>query len=451
MFNYARSDTHFLLYCFDHMRNELLDKSNLEDSENKMSFVLANCREVSLRLYEKEPYDAVGGDGALGWRNLLGRSQEGLNPMQVSVFKAVHQWRDTTARIEDESVNYVMPRHQLFNLARKAPIDVAGVLACCPRPSPPVKTRAGELVVAIRNAKDTPEVREWKKSMALEAEAAAKAAQAAAPAGDEILLVQEQRRVDIFSVPLAQTNLLRAEKSGFWGSCDESSRWHAVVCKNGEGELRLAVPLPQLTAAVFVSADDAREEKSQKDVDPGARAEHEYVKNRPAKKDDLHDVIVVRSLGGGRKRKSTAMNDDEATGSARAVESENLRAEEDPMSESISVEQGLVVADESSRKEKDKGRKKKKKKGGDKAEGEEEAGDKDGEEAEEKPVVQPFDYAAAPSVLNQKREKEHKGSRGKDKKKKAGAFNPYAGSGNAPKGLGRKNQETTGRSSTFKQ
>jgi exosome complex exonuclease RRP6 len=426
MFNYARSDTHFLLYIFDCIRNELLEKSNLEEPENKMALVLKNSAEVSLRLYERELYDAAGGDGTLGWRNLLGRSQEGLNPMQVSVFKAVHQWRDTTARIEDESVNFVMPRHSLFNLARKMPVDIAGVLACCPRPSPPVKNRAGELVVIIKKAKDTPEVREWKKAIAAQAEEAAKAAQSEVPA--EETAIQEGPRMEVFTAAKSQIATLRSEKSGFWGNCDDSSQWRTESPEQ-EG-LRLAVPLPQLTAEVFASSsfEAATVEEA---VDPGARAEHEYVKNRPVKKVES-DVIVVRSLGGGRKRKLP--DSDEANEDKEEATSESSAAVEAVNNGDVSTEQqeqGLSTQDGGRRREKSKSRKKKK--GADAVD-------------EEKTPAVPFDYASAPPVLNQKRDDGAKGR--KEKKKKP--FNPYAGSGNAPKGLSRKNQERAGRTSTFK-
>jgi exosome complex exonuclease RRP6 len=405
MFNYARSDTHFLLYIFDCIRNELLEKSNLSDPENKMASVLRNSEEVSLRLYEREHYDVAGGDGAMGWRNLLGRSQEGLNPMQVSVFKAVHHWRDTIARTEDESVNYVMPRHSLFNLARKMPSDVAGVLACCPRPSPPVKTRAGELVVVIRNAKDTPEVRAWKAAQEEEikaAEGAAALEEATTPA------VVEEASTAVFAAPEEQIRVLRAASSKFWGACDDSSRWTTVALQ--EEGLHLAVPLPQLTAEVFAAAPTPSYEttpvveEEKKEVGPGARAEHEYVKNRP-KKEEESDVIVVRALGGGRKRKHEASSE-EAADSESVVE------------------------------KKDKKRKKEKK----------EKKEKD-VAADDEESVQPFDYASAPSVLNQKRAAAEAGGK-KEKKKKP--FNPYAGSANAPKGLSRSNQERAGRTATFK-
>lgn len=33
MFNYARSDTHFLLFIYDHLRNELVEKSGFSSGE----------------------------------------------------------------------------------------------------------------------------------------------------------------------------------------------------------------------------------------------------------------------------------------------------------------------------------------------------------------------------------------------------------------------------------
>lgn len=324
--------------------------------------------------------------------------------MQVSVFKAVHQWRDTTARAEDESVNYIMPRHVLFNLARRMPMDVAGVLACCPRPSPPLRNRAAELVVVVKNAKDTPAVREW-----LAKADASKAADASQPEEASAAVLQDGPRVEVF---LNTDSPLRAQHSSFWGTCGESSHWNSE--EKQLQALRLAIPLPQLTAEVFVS-EPSTVVVEKNEVDPGARAEHEYVKReaRP-KKEELSDVITIRSLG-GRKRKHEASNSNEEVAAASSVSTPAVE------------EETSIAEDKPSKKRK----KHKTEKGKDK-------------EKEEKEAV-PFDYETAPSVLNmnitQKKEK---------KEKKQKAFNPYAGAANAPKGLGRSNQERAGRTGHFK-
>src|ERR1700722_13835618 len=82
MLLYARSDTHFLLYIYDNLRNALLDRAQnlpLEFSptlptsrditHTPIYDVLLRSEETALRLFEKEVYD-VGGSGPGGWDNL---------------------------------------------------------------------------------------------------------------------------------------------------------------------------------------------------------------------------------------------------------------------------------------------------------------------------------------------------------------------------------------------
>ena len=168
--------------------------------------------------------------------------------------------------------------------------------------------------------------------------------------------------------------------------------------------------------------------------------EHEYIKNRPIKKEGVPDVIVVRSLGGGRKRKldDAAIGEGECkgVGTTKDVQGKKEEAEsgndQDPAS-ADALEQALLGG---KRKGKEKRREKEKKKAKKKE-------DNAGDQEEDEDV---FDYASAPSVLNQNRVEGGDGKKGKKNK----AFNPFAGSGNAPKGLSRKNQEMTGKSVTFK-
>jgi exosome complex exonuclease RRP6 len=83
MLSYARSDTHFLLYIFDHLRNELLQKSNPE-TKNLLYAVIDRSRETALKKYIKEPYDAEEGRGAMGWKRLLAKWNRSMNTHQVS-------------------------------------------------------------------------------------------------------------------------------------------------------------------------------------------------------------------------------------------------------------------------------------------------------------------------------------------------------------------------------
>ncbi|EOD51783.1 putative exosome complex exonuclease protein [Neofusicoccum parvum UCRNP2] len=58
LFDYARSDTHFLLYIYDNMRNELVDKSDFSNpEEDRIRRVLEKSKETSLQTYETPIYD----------------------------------------------------------------------------------------------------------------------------------------------------------------------------------------------------------------------------------------------------------------------------------------------------------------------------------------------------------------------------------------------------------
>ncbi|RUS26800.1 ribonuclease H-like domain-containing protein [Jimgerdemannia flammicorona] len=151
MLKYARSDTHYLLYIYDCMRNELLQKSN--QNHNLLRATLQRSQLTALRRYEKEGYDHEHGEGSNGWRWHLTKNHRTFNSQQFAVYKAIHAWRDQAAREEDESIMYVLPNHMLFTLSERMPTDSAGVIGCC-NPCPPmVRMYASDLGVLISRAK----------------------------------------------------------------------------------------------------------------------------------------------------------------------------------------------------------------------------------------------------------------------------------------------------------
>ncbi|KAI8802817.1 ribonuclease H-like domain-containing protein, partial [Cladochytrium replicatum] len=152
MINYARSDTHYLLYVYDRMRNEVLAKSN--ETHNHMGVVLERSESTALNLYEKEVYDTETGEGPKGWKNALRKLAGALSAEQFAVFKALHAWRDHTARREDESTLYVLPNPMLQRLAESMPTDAAAVIGMCV-PTPPLvrinSVEIGRLIERVRN------------------------------------------------------------------------------------------------------------------------------------------------------------------------------------------------------------------------------------------------------------------------------------------------------------
>lgn len=127
MLDYARSDTHFLLYIYDNMRNELVGKTNAE--EDKVETVQNNSKETCLKTYDVEPYDPVNGSGSRGWLSILKHNAVNFTDEQFAVFKAVHEWRDRVAREEDDNPNFVMSKNSLLSFARQMPVDAAAALS----------------------------------------------------------------------------------------------------------------------------------------------------------------------------------------------------------------------------------------------------------------------------------------------------------------------------------
>ncbi|KAJ1561511.1 Exosome component 10 [Cladochytrium tenue] len=155
MLKYARMDTHYLLYIYDRMRNEILSRTDPETKQ--LLFVALRRSELtSLRHYEKEVYDATTGEGPNGWQTHLRKVALPMSPEHVAVYCAVHAWRDAVAREEDESPRYVLPNHLLANLALAMPTSLPELLRCC-RPVVPnlVRVRAADLCRVVEDARAT--------------------------------------------------------------------------------------------------------------------------------------------------------------------------------------------------------------------------------------------------------------------------------------------------------
>ncbi|KAJ6544046.1 hypothetical protein B0H19DRAFT_1169443 [Mycena capillaripes] len=181
MLQYARSDTHFLLFIYDNLRNALLDRavsraqsqsrspspgrhsppSTTPPEQALIRQALARSEETSLRTYEKEMYDSDRGGGTGGWDTLARKWNKGglvaaaetplgSETLQRAVYRCVHAWRDEVARAEDESTRYVLPNHYLFQLAERPPADMAALLQVFQPVPPVVRRRAKELLEAIR-------------------------------------------------------------------------------------------------------------------------------------------------------------------------------------------------------------------------------------------------------------------------------------------------------------
>ncbi|KAH9499357.1 Exosome component 10, partial [Bulinus truncatus] len=129
LINYAREDTHYLLYIYDLMRNQLVDHGNAQN--NLLSSVFERSKSVAAKIYQKPIFTTN------DYLELYKKSKKVFNNQQMTALKEMYAWRDGMARIEDESLGYVLPNHMLLQIAEILPRERQGVLACC-NPIPPL-------------------------------------------------------------------------------------------------------------------------------------------------------------------------------------------------------------------------------------------------------------------------------------------------------------------------
>jgi exosome complex exonuclease RRP6 len=109
MIRYAREDTHYLLYVYDRLRQQLVEKAGGNDQ--LLLATLRRSQDICLLRWEKEIWSES------AYLELYNRHNKLLDNTQLRVFKALFDWRDKLARELDESKKYVMSSALLFVLA----------------------------------------------------------------------------------------------------------------------------------------------------------------------------------------------------------------------------------------------------------------------------------------------------------------------------------------------
>ncbi|EGY17162.1 uncharacterized protein VDAG_00844 [Verticillium dahliae VdLs.17] len=155
MFYYARSDTHYLLYIFDRIRNELLDASDRSKPETDIiQQVLQKSKELSLSRYEGLDFDPETGHGSRGWYGVLLKNPMPLSGKQFAAYRAIWKWRDDTARRLDESTGYVLPNAAIAEIARHMPPDAKALHSLIHGNSIIAKRNVGEIWAAFKKGRD---------------------------------------------------------------------------------------------------------------------------------------------------------------------------------------------------------------------------------------------------------------------------------------------------------
>lgn len=62
---------------------------------------------------------------------IIGNNRITQTVKQTSILKMLYKLRDYIARIEDESTDYVMPKHLMFQIAKNMPNTKSELRDCC--------------------------------------------------------------------------------------------------------------------------------------------------------------------------------------------------------------------------------------------------------------------------------------------------------------------------------
>ena len=136
MLQYARCDTHYLLYIRDRLENLLLGMGSGTTGlvtvygRKMLCQVMEKSFQVSLKIWRDSQCDfTVEGADQLCLKSpalKVGRIRS--NPNAMAVLRAVLEWRDQTARRLDESRNYVLSNSCCFRIANALPSTVPQIL-----------------------------------------------------------------------------------------------------------------------------------------------------------------------------------------------------------------------------------------------------------------------------------------------------------------------------------
>ncbi|KAF3326698.1 exosome component 10-like protein [Carex littledalei] len=114
MLKYAREDTHYLLYIYDVMRNQLLSESL--NGYDRLLEVYNRSSEICLQMYEKELLTDT------SFMNIYGLWIYISHCGHLLVMQGLCHWRDYVARADDESTGYILPNKTLLEIAKEMPL-----------------------------------------------------------------------------------------------------------------------------------------------------------------------------------------------------------------------------------------------------------------------------------------------------------------------------------------
>jgi len=146
MIRYAREDTHYLIFIYDQLRQELVRKEST-DGLSQLKLVHEKSKSICKKVFKKPVFLSK------GFLTLCQHNSH-LNSKQMKALRDLFEWRDKMARESDESCEYVLKNHQLLKIAELLPREIYGILALCNPLSSLVQANVHEMNEIIKNARE---------------------------------------------------------------------------------------------------------------------------------------------------------------------------------------------------------------------------------------------------------------------------------------------------------
>jgi ribonuclease D len=129
LIEYAKLDTHYLLYVYDCLRRDV----HAGHGSSGIEAVYEASRRTCLQRYEKDSFYPLGYLKLVNPR--ASEDQQVANNLsfeQNAVMSCLWNWRDLTARRTDESCGYIMSNAELLRIGKAAPSDASALVATGP-------------------------------------------------------------------------------------------------------------------------------------------------------------------------------------------------------------------------------------------------------------------------------------------------------------------------------
>ncbi|KAJ0443526.1 putative HRDC domain, 3'-5' exonuclease domain, HRDC-like superfamily [Helianthus annuus] len=131
---YAREDTHYLLYIYDLMKRKLLSSStDLNCPKASLVEVYQRSYDLCMPLYQKEILTEN------SYLNIYG-------------IQGLCEWRDVIARSEDESNSYILPNKVLIEIAKQMPVTTGKLRHLLKSRHPYIERNLGSIIGIIKHS-----------------------------------------------------------------------------------------------------------------------------------------------------------------------------------------------------------------------------------------------------------------------------------------------------------